>query len=125
MITGELLEDLNRIYSGLAGAAGKGKIEHYLRDIGRDRILAFEPHVFTASAEDSFFSVGSRGFMYRRVTPDLSVSTFVTHSGRVPASGFDYYLFNLYIPQEMWFRILDYTEEEQLAHILKWGRHDR
>lgn len=122
MITGLLLEDLVRIHSGLARAAGRGRIEHYLRDIGRDRILAFETHVFTASAEDSFFSAGSRGFVYRRETPNLSVSTFVTHSGLGPADPADYYLFNLYIPQEMWFRILDYTEEERLAHLLKWGK---
>lgn len=34
-----------------------------------------------------------------------------------------YYLFGFRFTQQVWFRILGYTPEEQLLHILQWGRH--
>lgn len=46
------------------------------------------------------------------------------HSTEQPALGNFYYLFGHRFSQKDWFRLLEYTEEEKLAHILKWGKHD-
>lgn len=35
-----------------------------------------------------------------------------------------YYLFNCWISQRDWFKVLEYTEEDILAHVLLWGRRD-
>ena len=35
-----------------------------------------------------------------------------------------YAIFDVILTQTEWFRILGYTEEEQLVHCLKWGRYD-
>lgn len=36
-----------------------------------------------------------------------------------------YFLFNHRISQRTWFQLTNQLPEEQLAHMLKWGRHDR
>lgn len=56
-------------------------------------------------------------------------NTFYSHSVTEPAlitrdNHIYYYLFDYCITQQEWFGLLGYTEDEQVAHVLKWGRHD-
>lgn len=48
---------------------------------------------------------------------------FLLHSAHQPALNQNtYFLLGLGLTQEMWFDVLEYTEEDRTAHILQWGK---
>lgn len=54
----------------------------------------------------------------------LGNGAFVAHSMLQPAVNNYYFLFDIRIKQKHWFLITGMSEEEQVAHCLRWGKHD-
>lgn len=56
---------------------------------------------------------------------DTELGQQTMHCSHQPALGNrHYYLFGVCVSQHAWFDILEYTEEEQVVHCLRWGRND-
>lgn len=105
-------EQVRRIYLYRATIA-------FLASLGREQILVFEPLVI-----ESAVGVKCVGFMhgdYKRYSVHSACGP-VDHCPSKVNQSPNYYLFNTHLDQKEWFHILDYSEEEQLAHILRWGR---
>lgn len=93
----------------------------FLASLGREQILVFEPLVV-----ESAMGVRCAGFMpgdYKRYSVHSACGPVDHCPGKVNQQP-NYYLFNTHLDQKEWFHILDYSKEEQLAHILRWGKHE-
>ena len=123
MLEGDAAREFQRILSRLADDYTYDETIRYLKGLGREDILKFESHVVLAGPQVSIYVAETQGVILCREINGFVAHSFVTHSATRPAAGEDYYMFNLYFTQREWFTILGYGEEEQLAHILKWGRH--
>ena len=98
-------------------ARAHASIAHYLKFLGRPLLESFA----TREIQVARLDVRVIG-----IADDAIPGGYVFHSAREPArqtgSTRHYFLFDLMFSQGEWFDILDYTPEEQLMHVLKWGR---
>lgn len=92
----------------------------YLKALGRNYISSFKtqgwPENLTPLDDMQIVSVqygsGPFDYAYHSVVQPARITTEFKH----------YFLFDYLLTQGEWFSILDYSEEEQLVHVLKWGR---
>lgn len=99
------------------------EILDYLSTIDREFLSKIEEHTtWKNSATTAQINSGS-AFNERGLR--LSNQHFMSHSSKVPVYADRHYcLFGYQLSQSEWFRVLGFTEEEQVAHYLRWGRHD-
>lgn len=108
------LDKFLAVWRALCHLSKPGRVK-YCRTLGRDFCESFETELIQ---------------VYGREIPVIfreEVGYYI-HSGHRPASASrsrsadTYFLFDYEFTQGEWFYILDYSEEEQLEHILRWGR---
>lgn len=84
-----------------------------IQEMGPEQILRFEPLV-----------VRSLQFSCEPVYGIILSTGVVLHSGQRPSVNGEYYLFGFNLTRDNWFKIMQLSEEEQLAHCLRWGASD-
>lgn len=81
-----------------------------IQELGAEQILGFEPLV-----------VRSTQFLCEWVYGIILPTGCILHSGQRPAVNGEYFLFGFSLTRDKWFQIMQLSNQEQVAHCLRWG----